>query len=70
MEKEKVWFRASEAAKYLGISLPTLKKIEEEGKLVPFHTPGGHRRYTMEMLDEYLESTKDNPQKTQPQVSS
>ena len=59
METNKVWFRASEAARYLGISLPTLKKIEREGKLVPFRTPGRHRRYTIEMLDAYLESTQE-----------
>jgi excisionase family DNA binding protein len=53
--------RASEAAKYLGVSLPTLRKIEKEGKLVPFRTPGEHRRYTIEMLDEYLESTQRQP---------
>jgi excisionase family DNA binding protein len=61
LETNKVWFRASEAAKYLGISLPTLKKIEREGKLVPFRTPGGHRRYTLEMLNEYLESAQEPP---------
>lgn len=54
---------ASEAAKYLGVSLPTLKKIEREGRLLPFHTPGGHRRYSIEMLDEYLESTRRTPQR-------
>ena len=63
MEKEKLWLTASEAARYLGVSLPTLKKIEKEGKLVPFCTPGGHRRYTTEILDEYLASTREAPQK-------
>lgn len=61
MKEPRVWLKASGAAKYLGISLPTLKKIEEEGKLVPFLTPGEHRRYTVEMLDEYLESTQKPP---------
>lgn len=59
MKKERLWLTASEAAKYLGISLPTLKKIEREEKLVPFRTPGGHRRYSLEMLDEYLASTRE-----------
>ena len=61
MEKDRIWFTASEAARYLGISLPTLKKTEKEGKLAPFRTPGGHRRYTIKMLDEYLESTQKRP---------
>ena len=61
--KERVWLTVNEAARYLGISLPTLKKIEKEGNLVPFRTPGGHRRYTIEILDEYLASTREVRQK-------
>lgn len=53
---------AREAGEYLGISLSTLHKIEKEGLLVPFRTPGGHRRYDREMLDEYLEKTRQNHQ--------
>jgi putative resolvase len=63
LEKQRVWLTASEAARYLGVSLPTLKKIEKEGKLVAFRTPGGHRRYTIEMLDEYLANVREAPQK-------
>jgi len=52
---------AREAAQYLHISLFTLSRIEREGGLVPFRTPGGHRRYSMQMLHEYLESTRKVP---------
>ena len=52
---------AKEAAAYLGISLSTLNRIEKEGRLLPFRTPGGHRRYDRAMLDEYLESTRILP---------
>lgn len=52
---------AKEAVAYLGISLSTLHKIEKEGLIVPFRTPGGHRRYDRQMLDEYLESTRREP---------
>lgn len=34
---------AKEAAEYLRVSLLTLSKIEKQGGLVPFRTPGGHR---------------------------
>ena len=54
-------FTAKEAVAYLGISLSTLNRIEKEGRLVPFRTPGGHRRYDQAMLDEYLESTRLQP---------
>jgi hypothetical protein len=49
---------AREAAEYLHVSLFTLGKIEREDLLVPFRTPGGHRRYSLEMLNEYLERTR------------
>jgi excisionase family DNA binding protein len=50
---------ARQAAVYLGISLSTLGRIEREGNLIPFRTPGGHRRYRTNMLDEYLELSRD-----------
>jgi excisionase family DNA binding protein len=50
---------AREAAAYLGVSLYTLKKIEHSGYLEPYRTPGGHRRYSKQMLDEYLEKSKE-----------
>jgi len=49
---------AKEAAQYLRISLLTLSKIEKDGNLIPFRTPGGHRRYSIEMLNDYLEKSK------------
>ena len=49
---------AREASDYLHVSLFTLSRIEKEGLLVPFRTPGGHRRYSLEMLIEYLERTR------------
>lgn len=54
---------AKEAAQYLRVSLLTLSKIEKEGDLIPFRTPGGHRRYSIEMLNAYLESSRDNRRK-------
>ncbi len=49
---------AKEAARYLRISLFTLSKMEREGGLVPYRTPGGHRRYSLRMLNEYLNSSR------------
>ena len=49
---------AKEAARYLGISLATLRKIEHAGDLVPSRTPGGHRRYSIAMLDKYFEESR------------
>ncbi|MHB1295292.1 MAG: helix-turn-helix domain-containing protein [Anaerolineae bacterium] len=57
---------AREAAKYLRVSLLTLSKIEKEGGLLPFRTPGGHRRYSIDMLNEYLENSRDQRRRLEP----
>lgn len=49
---------AKEAARYLRVSMFTLSKIESEGGLVPYRTPGGHRRYSLKMLNEYLNQSR------------
>jgi len=56
--ERKILMKAREAADYLRISLFTLNKIERQGQLMPFRTPGGHRRYSVEMLNEYLEENR------------
>lgn len=50
--------KAREAAHYLGVSLNTLYRMEQNGHIAPFRTPGGHRRYSFEMLDRYLEQSR------------
>ncbi|HSJ53385.1 MAG TPA: helix-turn-helix domain-containing protein [Anaerolineae bacterium] len=54
---------AKEAAAYLRISLFTLRKIEQQGLIVPYRTPGGHRRYSIDMLNEYLENSRNYPER-------
>jgi excisionase family DNA binding protein len=49
---------AKEAAEYLRVSMFTLSKIEREGGLVPYRTPGGHRRYSLRMLNQYLRGSR------------
>jgi len=39
-----------EASKVLGVSVTTLRRWEAEGRLVPEHTSGGHRRYDLAKL--------------------
>ena len=39
-----------EAAKVLGVSVTTLRRWEADGKLVPEHTTGKHRRYDLAKL--------------------
>ena len=58
-EERKIVLKAREAAEYLRISLFTLNKMERQGLLTPFRTPGGHRRYTLEMLNQLLEENRE-----------
>ncbi|KKL74160.1 hypothetical protein LCGC14_2067670 [marine sediment metagenome] len=58
VEELKPKMTAREAAKYLHVSRFTLSKIERSGDLRPYRTPGGHRRYDIAMLNEYLNDTR------------
>jgi excisionase family DNA binding protein len=58
-EIDRKLLNSRQAAHYLGISLNTLYRMEKGGLLSPFRTPGGHRRYPVEMLDLYLEHSRD-----------
>jgi len=58
IDRKKFRMTARQAAEYLGVSLVTLRKMEMEGELAPFRTPGGHRRYSLEVLEEYAESKR------------
>jgi len=62
-DRRKFRMTARQAAEYLGVSLATLTKMEKEGELVPFRTPGGHRRYSLGILEDYAE---DNRRSTAP----
>ncbi|MCI0521593.1 MAG: excisionase family DNA-binding protein [Chloroflexi bacterium] len=53
-----VLLTAREAANYLRVSLSTLYRMEQTGLLVALRTPGGHRRYTLPMLNACLERAR------------
>jgi excisionase family DNA binding protein len=67
LNEEMTILTAKEAAEYLRVSLYTLKRMEGEGGLSPFRTPGGHRRYSLKMLDEYLEKSRQSPHRREPE---
>lgn len=48
-----------EAAKYLGVSTSTIYRMVENGALNPSKTPGGHRRFSTAMLDEFKEASRE-----------
>ncbi len=57
-EERLMLLTAKEAAEYLRISLFTLNRMEKQGQVVPFRTPGGHRRYSLGMLNDYLQRSR------------
>ena len=51
---EKKWFSASEAARYLNISVDKVRQLDQSGELPAERTKGGHRRFSRKRLDAYL----------------
>jgi hypothetical protein len=48
---EQTSYSASQAAKILGVSIPTLKGLCKGGRLISFQTPGGHLRIPADSLN-------------------
>jgi len=49
-------FTSSAAARYLGVSLATVRRWSNAGHLVGYRTPGGQRRFSREQLDRFVDS--------------
>lgn len=49
-------FTSSQAARYLGVSLATIRRWNDAGYLPSYRTPGGQRRFSREQLDEFVTS--------------
>jgi excisionase family DNA binding protein len=49
-------FTSSQAARYLGVSLATIRRWSNAGYLTGYRTPGGQRRFSREQLDGFIES--------------
>ena len=63
---EPVWLTVSEAARYLGISEPTLRKWTDGGSIAVFRTPGRHRRYLLEELNRFRDRLVEHSGREQP----
>jgi excisionase family DNA binding protein len=49
-------FTSSQAARYLGVSLATIRRWTDAGYLSGYRTPGGQRRFSREQLDGFVDS--------------
>jgi excisionase family DNA binding protein len=49
-------FTSSQAARYLGVSLATIRRWADAGHLSCYRTPGGQRRFSRDQLDGFISS--------------
>ena len=58
MEKEMKYFNSEEAAKILGVNVSTIKRWTDAGKLKCVKTVGGHRKFLLPHLSEFVKNFK------------
>jgi excisionase family DNA binding protein len=51
-------FTSSQAARYLGVSLATIRRWTDAGYVSCYRTPGGQRRFAREQLDTFVTSMR------------
>ena len=49
-------FTSSQAARYVGVSLATVRRWTDAGHIDCYRTPGGQRRFSRAQLDEFIVS--------------
>jgi len=49
-------FTSSQAARYLGVSLATVRRWTDAGHIECYRTPGGQRRFSRAQLDSFIAS--------------
>ena len=55
-------FTSSQAARYLGVSLATIRRWTDAGHISCYRTPGGQRRFSRAQLDDFIASMQhDSP---------
>jgi excisionase family DNA binding protein len=55
-------FTSSQAARYLGVSLATIRRWTDSGHISCYRTPGGQRRFARSQLDDFISSMhRDGP---------
>ena len=49
-------FTSSQAARYLGVSIATIRRWADAGHINCYRTPGGQRRFSRDQLDDFIAS--------------
>lgn len=67
-DQSQLVFTSSQAARYLGVSLATVRRWTDAGFLTGYRTPGCQRRFSREQLDGFIASLQRTDQaRTKPQ---
>lgn len=62
-------FTSSQAARYLGVSLATIRRWTDAGHIACYRTPGGQRRFSRTQLDDFIGSMQRTGPDVEPLVS-
>ncbi len=63
-------FTSSQAARYLGVSLATIRRWTDAGHIACYRTPGGQRRFSKDQLDGFIVSLQSgDPANTTPKAA-
>lgn len=60
-DEEIEWLSLSKAAALLGVHSMTLRRWSDGGRFPSFRTPGGHRRFSRQDIDQYLTREHGGP---------
>jgi excisionase family DNA binding protein len=52
-------FTSSQAARYVGVSLATIRRWTDAGHIHCYRTPGGQRRFSRDQLDSFVTSMQN-----------
>lgn len=55
-QQSRLVFTSSQAARYLGVSLATIRRWTDAGHIACYRTPGGQRRFSKDQLDGFVAS--------------
>jgi excisionase family DNA binding protein len=61
MDEETEWLSLSKAAAMLGVHSMTLRRWSDGGRFPSYRTPGGHRRFSRQDIDQYLAREHGGP---------
>jgi excisionase family DNA binding protein len=69
-DERQLVFTSSQAARYLGVSLATIRRWTDAGHISCYRTPGGQRRFSKDQLDGFVDSLQsDDSTHTTPQAA-